>query len=122
MRFIRLAFAAAAAVSLVALAGCAPAGTPEEQAIQEHRNFVADINAGEQVNLCKDAISDAGDLGKWEYTDDGEFSVDVADGILMVHAEMSHVERADDIREQSVYVKIPEGESPCVYAIYGFFK
>lgn len=125
MRFARPALAAAAALSLTLLAGCAAPSTPEEQATQEMKNFVAAINGDGDVNWCEGAsgASTEDELGGWELPDDAELRVEPWEGedIWTVYGDLEKTGDPERVETQSIQVSIVEGESACVAQAFGFF-
>lgn len=122
MRHHRPALAITAALSLTLLAGCAPAATPEEQAVQQMSSFVDAINGDGDVAWC-DGSSDNGiDLGGWELVEGEKVTAEPSNepNIWTVRAT-THVTGDDSqVDEQSILVKVPEEGDPCVVGVYGF--
>lgn len=119
MRLARSTFAVTAALAIVALAGCASAATPEEQAETMFLDFIkASVEGGDLV-FC-DGVQ--GTLPAASRLNEGA-EVEVtkeSDGSYDVSALVSPLDGPDEDRPSSVYIFFPEDAEPCYGESYSY--
>jgi hypothetical protein len=125
VRTIRsLAAAAIAAAAILPLAACAPAGTPEEQAIAEFKSFVEATANGGDLNACEGREDRLENAEPSRLPEGSELTVrESADepGRFDISALVLPAEGGDDFEyESSLWIQIDEGEEPCVMENWGF--
>ena len=122
MRTPTIAAAAVAALALVALTGCAPAASPEEQAVSAYKSFVEASANGGDINFCEGAEYDASDVGASKLNEGSEITAEETDdpNTYNVTATVSPVDGPEEDRASSLHVLVEEGADPCIVRMYSY--